>query len=350
MTTSQLRFGIRLPPCAPAPELASAAVRAEELGFDSVWLPDSQLLWRDAFVSAAFVAMRTERIALGIAVTNPITRHASVLASATRTVVELAPGRFVLGIGVGNSALAPIGRKPATRIELNQTVEIVRALLRGDHWTFDGTTSRLEDPAGSCPLYIAASGRANLAFAGAVADGVILLSGVSPSTLAPAIETIRDGAISAGRDPADVDIVVSAFCHITDDVGADAVILKPICAALASGSARQALSAADIEIEDPGPFENVEPDLIHARDWAHAVAEAGRAVTDEQAVRFAQSFCFFGAPKEICAKIDQIGRMGARSIYLQHVGSYDLPERLMVELAQEVLPNYARATPAAPAE
>ena len=50
--------------------------------------------------------------------TNVGTRHPSVLAGLIRTVQELAPDRFVLGIGVGDSALRPIGQPPTSRAAL----------------------------------------------------------------------------------------------------------------------------------------------------------------------------------------------------------------------------------------
>src|SRR3712207_3265820 len=99
-----MRVGLRIPPCRPVPEIAAAVRRAEELGFDEVWLPDSQLLWRDVFPVAAAALERTGRMMVGTAVTNVVTRHPAVVASAARTVAEIAPGRFMLGVGVGNSA------------------------------------------------------------------------------------------------------------------------------------------------------------------------------------------------------------------------------------------------------
>src|SRR5690606_16557343 len=57
-----LPIGIRLPPCTRADEVARLARRAEELGFAQVFLPDSQVLWRDAFLTAYAVALETESI------------------------------------------------------------------------------------------------------------------------------------------------------------------------------------------------------------------------------------------------------------------------------------------------
>jgi 5,10-methylenetetrahydromethanopterin reductase len=53
LASAAVRIGLRLPPCRPVDEMAAAAARAEDLGFDGVWFPDSQLLWRDAYATAA---------------------------------------------------------------------------------------------------------------------------------------------------------------------------------------------------------------------------------------------------------------------------------------------------------
>src|SRR5689334_12129416 len=126
-----MRVGIRLPPCRPVDEVAEAARRAEELGFDDVWMPDSQTLWRDAYTALACAALRTDRIRLGTAVTNLVTRHPSVVAAAARTVAELAPERFVLGIGIGNSSVEPVGLRSSTTAELRAGVTGLRDTIPG---------------------------------------------------------------------------------------------------------------------------------------------------------------------------------------------------------------------------
>ncbi|GGM24881.1 hypothetical protein GCM10010129_81740 [Streptomyces fumigatiscleroticus] len=103
----RLAVGVRIPPCDRADRIVTSVRRAEELGFDSAWFPDSQLLWRDVFTTLTAAALGTERIGLGTAVTHLVTRHPAVVASAARSVAELAPGRFTLGRGVGDSSVAP---------------------------------------------------------------------------------------------------------------------------------------------------------------------------------------------------------------------------------------------------
>jgi 5,10-methylenetetrahydromethanopterin reductase len=337
-----LKVGVRVPPCAPVGRLVEIVRGAERGGFDHVWFPDSQLLWRDVFAVAAAAAAATSRITLGTAVTNVITRHPSVLASAARTVAELAPGRFVLGIGVGNSSVAPIARRPATSRRLRDGIGTIRALLAGDAVDFgDGSVSRLRDPV-RVPIVLAASGPRNLRLAGEIADGAILLSGISPEPLAAAVARVHEGA--AGRGP--VPVTASAFCRVTDDVERDARELKPICVTIAHGGGAPFLAMAGVDVRVPERLPDVYPDLVHAEDWGAAVRACDEYVSDAAAVRFARTFCLFGTADEIADRLLTVRSAGVDAVFLQHVGSYDLPDSLLAAVADQVLPRL-RASSAA---
>lgn len=338
--TRPVRLGLRLPPCRPVREVAAAAHRAEELGFDEVWLPDSQLLWRDVFPTAAAALECTGRVTVGTAVTNVVTRHPAVVASAARTVAEIAPGRFALGVGVGNSSVVPVGLRPSTSAELRERLGAVRALLDGGEVDFNGVQARLRDPI-PVPLHVAASGPRNLRLAGGVADGVILLSGVAPALLAAAAGEVRKGAAEAGRP--DPDLTVSAFCCVTDDVERDARQLKPICLQIARDGGARALALAGIRVDVPNALPRVYPDLVHAEDWDAAVRACDAFVSDAAAARFAREFCLFGTAAEIAERLRAVRAVGATAVFLQHVGSYTLPEELMERVACAVLPLLDRA-------
>jgi 5,10-methylenetetrahydromethanopterin reductase len=330
-----LRIGIRVPPCVPAPELARFAQEVESAGFDEIWLPDSQLLWRDVFVAATAVAAGTSRITVGTAVTNLVTRHPAVVASAARTVAEIAHSRFQLGVGVGNSSVAPVGLLPSTRAELRERLAVVRDLLAGQEVDFGGVRSRLRDPV-EVPIHLAASGPRNLRLAGEVADGAILLSGVAPAPLAAAVARVREGAALAGRPPAR--ITVSAFCRVTGDPARAARELKPLCAGIAQNGGADFLALAGIRVTVPDRLPSVYPDLVHAEDWDAAIRACDPYVDDETVATFAREFCLFGTAKEIVARIDEVRRAGADAVYLQHVGSYDLPRELARDVSEQILP------------
>src|SRR5207245_6154514 len=91
--THPVEISLRIPGTSPMPELIRLIQDIEAAGFDGAGILDSQMLCRDTFVTLGQAATHTKRLALFPAVTNPFTRHPSVLASAIQTVEELAPGR-----------------------------------------------------------------------------------------------------------------------------------------------------------------------------------------------------------------------------------------------------------------
>lgn len=334
---SALRVGIRVPPCDRADRIVETVRRAEQLGFDDVWFPDSQLLWRDVFTTLTAAALGTERIGLGTAVTNLATRHPAVVASAARSVAELAPGRFTLGLGVGNSSVGPIGLRQTTSAAMREGIGMLRALLHGEEWDFEGKVrSRLRDPRPEVPLHLAASGPKNLRLAGEIADGVILLSGVSPKTLAQATARVREGAEGSGRT-AQLPLTVSAFCAVTDDIEAEARQIKPICASIAQNGGAPFLALAGIDVQVPATVPGVYPDLVHAEDWKAAVDICSAWISDEAALRFAQEFCLFGTADQITDRLRALETSGVTGVFLQHVGSYDPPADLIEAVGTSVL-------------
>ena len=106
-------FGVELYEYLDARTVLEEVQLAEELGYDSVWLGDSQLIWRELYVLLGAAATTTARVALGVGV-EPVTRHLAVTASAIATMQELSRGRAILGVGVGDSAVHTAGLAPVT--------------------------------------------------------------------------------------------------------------------------------------------------------------------------------------------------------------------------------------------
>ena len=86
-----IRVTLRVPGTDPMPQLLALIQDVESAGFDGVGVLDSQLLCRDTFVTLAMAATRTSHLALFPAVTNPLTRHVSVLAGACAASRRLLP-------------------------------------------------------------------------------------------------------------------------------------------------------------------------------------------------------------------------------------------------------------------
>src|SRR2546426_10449517 len=164
-----VQVSLRIPGTSPMPELLRLIQDVEAAGFDGAGILDSQLLCRDTFVTLGQAATQTSRLTLFPAVTNPFSRHVSVLASAIQTVAELAPGRTKVVMGTGYTSASTIGRKPATLAEMRETITLLRKLLAGDAGDFQGTSGRLAHAAGRPrPIRSARSGPKAIELAGEV--------------------------------------------------------------------------------------------------------------------------------------------------------------------------------------
>ena len=123
---------------------------AERAGYARAWLVDGQMLWQDLYVYMAHALAATERIEVGSGVTNPLTRHPSVTASAHATLAQLHPGRVLLGIGRGDNAVRTLGLKPVPTKELREVVPKLRELMAGRASTSEAPRSASSGRARTC--------------------------------------------------------------------------------------------------------------------------------------------------------------------------------------------------------
>src|SRR5207248_6729970 len=105
---------------------------AEESGFETVYVGDSQMIWNDVWIALAACALATERVGLGPGVTNLVTRHPAVTANAATSLNMVSGGRAVLGLGAGDSAVRTAGLSPTPLAVLRERLPVVRALLEGE--------------------------------------------------------------------------------------------------------------------------------------------------------------------------------------------------------------------------
>ena len=198
------RFGLNRFDARSVDAFAADVRRAEELGWDAALQPDSQLRRRDTYVLLAAAARATERIVLGPLLANPVNRHPTVTASSIATIDELAPGRTLLGWGVGDTAVRLAGLRPARVKELEASTRLMRALLDGEAVEVGAARPAQLPHHRPVPIWIAAGGPRTLRMAGGVADGVFIRVGTHAANIGVAVEAIRAGAAEAGRDPAAV--------------------------------------------------------------------------------------------------------------------------------------------------
>jgi 5,10-methylenetetrahydromethanopterin reductase len=325
-----VRVHLRIPGTAPLAELMKLLRAVEVAGFDGVGILDSQMLCRDTFVTLAQAATQTSRLTLFPAVTNPFTRHASVLAGGIASVEELAPGRVKFIIGTGYTSASTIGRKPATLAEMRACIATVKALLAGEAVDFDGTAGRLGYASGRrIPVIMAASGPKAIEVAGEIADGVLLLVGFNRGIVETALAHLERGAKRAGRRLDDLEIIWAVRTGTAATTAEALRLARPI--AVHWGILRWGghwLGPAGIRIptlDIPDAVWKVYPDLSHAHDWDAAIA-ATSFVPDDVVAQLCDALGLVGTADDCAARILEMSKLGVRSLYLMGLQTFAPPE------------------------
>jgi len=236
------------------------AIRAEELGFDSIWTAEAY--GSDAFSPLAFIAARTTRIRLCTGIVQLAARTPANCAMTAQTIEELAGrGRMVVGLGVSGPQIVegwygqPWG-KPATRIR--DYVAIMRKIWRREELvTHDGKeialpyvgegSSGLAKPLKSIlhgnpdiPVMLGTTTPLMIRLTGEIADGWLSMH-VTPDTLAPKLTLLEEGLAKRGdgRTLKDVDVVGICQLMLTDDVRAALNFAKATIALYVGGMGAQ---------------------------------------------------------------------------------------------------------------
>ena len=220
-------------------ELMEFAVKAEEVGLDSVFISDHFQPWRHtgghaphALVWLGAVGARTSRIVMGTSVLTPTFRHhPSMVAQSFGTLGSMFPGRIILGIGTGEG----LNEVPATGCDwperkerfarLREAVRLMRQLWSEERVTFEGDFYKTESatiydrPDEPVPVYIAAAGPMIAKYAGRFGDGFICTSGKARSLYADTlVPNLEEGMKEKGRSNADVDRMIEVKLSFDNDV------------------------------------------------------------------------------------------------------------------------------------
>ena len=283
--------------------------RAERQGFDGITFTDSQNLVGAPYVAVALAANATERLRFATGVTNAYTRHPAALANVAATVQEVSGGRFVLGIGRGDTALFHLGMKPMPVVDFIDAVTDLQRYLANDTIDCEGRPSRLQfldrcrQP--KVPLDIAVSGPRMIEFAARAAERVTFAVGADPDRVAWAIDLARKAAADNGRDPAEISFgaYVTVGCH--PDLDAARNLISGAVAAFAHfssmpGSTGAGLADADREVvAEVGRTYNSNEHLSNTA--AHTAA-----LNDE----FVDRFAVVGPPDVCAARLRGLADLG----------------------------------------
>ena len=246
-----MRIGFNLPQIGPAasPEaMVQVAQRAEELGYDSLWVterllfpiepqtpyvatPDGSLpeVFKNSFdplASLTYVAAKTSRIALGTSVIDMPYYNPVMLARRLATLDVLSGGRLRVGLGQGwskdeHDAVGVSMKNRAKRAD--EFIAVLKAVWTTDPVEFHGEFFEIpksiiqpkpvQKP--HPPIYLAAYSRGALKRVATMADGW-LPAGVPVEGMKQMFEGITSMAQQAGRDPSELQIIVRANLKLTD--------------------------------------------------------------------------------------------------------------------------------------
>lgn len=208
--------------------------RAEAMGLGSVFISERFNVKEAATLSGAVAAV-TDRVGIATAATNHHTRHPVLLGAYATTMHRFSGGRFTLGLGRGiDRLMGALGLPPVTTAQLADMVDLLRRLFAGEVIVgHDGPVGKypvlvLDTTFDEhIPLGITAFGPRTLELAGTLFDTVILHTFFTDATLMRCVNTVKQAAERAGRDPAGVR-VWSCYATIGDHLPEEVRLLKTV--------------------------------------------------------------------------------------------------------------------------
>jgi 5,10-methylenetetrahydromethanopterin reductase len=329
-----MKFSVRFNNDLPAREYPRLARAAEAAGFDQFWVSDDLFL-RGAWPILTACALATERIQLGTCIVNPYTMHPAEIAMQAAALDELSGGRFLLGLGAGAADfLGWVGlpqERPLTRTA--ETLDVLRRLLAGERVEFDGQELRgwgaeayMRFPTRPIPLYLGATSPKMQRLIGAAADGGLPLL-FPPELYATAIENIRAGAVTAGRDLGEVDVAACIWVSVADDRAAAEDALREKVAFYG-----HALS--DLILDRLGVARAEFEPIAHAVQAENDLAKAKALVTDRM-LRIGVA----GAGRDLIPRLEALAAQGARHLSFGPPLGPD-PLAALEVLGREVIPHF----------
>jgi 5,10-methylenetetrahydromethanopterin reductase len=338
-----LRIGVMQLTMEPVEQMLASAETMDESGIDTIWLAEAYPWWRkhgmearSSTVVSALIAQRTRRVTIGWGIISPFTRHPVQVAMDARVVQEEAgAGRFILGFGTSkiflNNAKLQTNK---TLGPMRDAVAIVRGVLSGDEFRYDGETWSADVPAlqdgaqtprDVPPVYVAATAPKMQALAGEIGDGCL-----TPSITTPAfVRYTRDNV------KADIDIgcTVVASIHESDrKEGREGA--REIAGMYLANKVQNIKGAADTLLDLAG----IEMDEI--RPVAEAMERGGRLAAKQRVSDVLLDKCkpIAGTPSDCIEAIEEYRDAGCTHVMLELWG--DRRHEQIRLFGQKVLPHF----------
>jgi len=303
-----VEFGIEFVPRDLYWKTTFYAIQAEKIGFDYLWITD-HFNNRNVYVSLAIVSAYTERIKFGPGVTNPYLVHPVVTAQAVATLNEIAPGRVICGLGVGDKTTLQMVNTEQTKplATIQESVRIIREISSGRNLEMLGEVFKISGAklnfkvANPVPIFIGAQGPKMLALAAEVGDGV-LINASHPRDVENAMKFIHEGVERAGKKLDELSISAYTSFSIASDYDKAFKAVVPVVAYIVAGSPEIILERHGISVELAGKIREV---IVHGQ-WKEAFSYVDNNMVE--------AFSICGAPETCVKKIDELVKVGVGQI------------------------------------
>lgn len=337
---------------------AHEAARLEADGWDGVAMVDSQCMFPDVWTYLTLCAQATSRVKLATGVTNSVTRHPSVTASAASSLQLISGGRSVLGVGRGDSALAYVGASPMPITQFEDHLTILQQYLRGEDVPMDVASSLVPGaragfdklaigtgPSGSrikwladfdmpkVPLEAFATGPKAIEAAARTADSVILGLAAEPNRISWGIDIARKAAGAHGR-MADALKIGAYVCVVPHP---DVAVARRLAAATVATMAR--FSVMNKRVIGPATERQAEVMLKIAEVYNMNTHGKGGAQIDVLNADFIDQFGIVGSVEHCIRRIRELAEFGVDRLTLFLPLSNDPEIEVSYRLlAKEVMP------------
>jgi alkanesulfonate monooxygenase SsuD/methylene tetrahydromethanopterin reductase-like flavin-dependent oxidoreductase (luciferase family) len=281
--------------------LTSISLQADYSGCGYLWVPEAWGL--EAFSTLGRLLSITKRIRIGTGVANIYSRTAGTIGMACATLNQIAPGRFLLGLGISGKGLVESFHgvkfeKPFKRMQ--EYVEVIRKVESGGPVDYNGEILKLSKfrlftaPAKQpVPIYLGAMGEKNLSLAGRIADGAIVTC-YPLSKLGQCLDAVNQSDPSKKKR-------IFAFMHLRlvsnerDEAAAKLEVARFVSFYVASMGDYYAQNLKRLGFEK-------DVDEIRAAASSGGTAEAAKIVSED----FLKEFSLIGRPVEILARVADI--------------------------------------------
>jgi len=337
----QFRIGVMQLTMEPVEEMVATARALDRAGFDTIWLAEAYPWWRkhqmearSSTVVSSLMARETERLTIGWGIISPFTRHPVQVAMDARVVQELAgPGRFILGFGTSKIFLNNARMQTKRTLgPMRDAVEIVRGVLGGGEFSYDGMTWSADVPALAPgaqaprdvpPVYVAATAPKMQALAGEIADGCLTPSITTPAFVRYTRENVK----------ADIDIGCTVVASIgrNRDEGRDGA--REIAGMYLANKVQNIRGSADTLLDLAGLSQE------EIRPIAEAMERGGRLAAKAEVTDEILDKCkpIAGTPEDCIAAIQEYQDAGCTHVMLELWGEN---RREQINLfGSEVLPQ-----------